>query len=140
MSELAGLIARLEKATRPDEELDARIWCAVFAPPEAYVEQSKFNGTWCIYCGTNSRNQQPRLYEGSKSLPVTGSVDAALRLVPPGWFVSNLAQWRSGQPMRTWAATLKLDPDCEKESHTSDKPSAAIALCIVALRACEATA
>jgi hypothetical protein len=82
---LMDLAKRCEAATGPDHELDALIWCEVFAPADAYVKQSPFNGAWCIYHGVSFRDpNKPRLWEaeGSRVLPVTASLDAALTLVP----------------------------------------------------------
>jgi hypothetical protein len=126
----ADLIARLEAATGPDRELDARIWCAVFAPEGAYVERSRFNGEWCIYHGKSVRSGEPRLWEAKNSRvrPVTESLDAALTLVPVGgwrWHVD----YRPGA--QCWhGLSSPFNDECDSLGATP-----AIALCIAALKA-----
>lgn len=88
--ELLELADRVEKLSRPDKQVDAMIRCAVFAPAGAYVEQSRFNGAWCIYHGAN-RNGEPLLWERRGLTPeqrlgeFTASLDSAMTLVPEGW-------------------------------------------------------
>jgi hypothetical protein len=79
------LIAKLENGSGEDQELEALILCKLAAPTDAYVEQSKFNGRWCIYHGAD-RGGQPRLWEDRRwsdhhRLNITSSLDAALSLV-----------------------------------------------------------
>lgn len=92
MTKYIELIARLEALTGPDREVDARINCALLAPVKAYVEQSPFNGEWCIYDG--EYGGRPRLFQFPRDLQnirlasITGSLDAAVALcerVLPGW-------------------------------------------------------
>lgn len=95
MTGYADIIERLEKATRPSEELDANIRCALLAPDGAYVRQSEINGRWCIYFG--ERGGRPNLFEPDRLRHVphdlwrgayTASLDAAIALVEaklPGW-------------------------------------------------------
>lgn len=133
------LIARLEAATGPDQELDALIWCAVFAPADAYVARSKFNGAWCIYQGTEMRDaSMPRLWEGrglnARVKPVTGSFDAARTLVPDGfyWLVSE-GRTRATEPLggaQVFRPNYLVKPIAEAKHE-----SVIIALCIAALKA-----
>ena len=80
------LIARLEKAPKGSDEMDAHI-LAYFVGDGALVAQSRFNGAWCVYKGTN-RAGEPRLWEPDyrdkvrTKLPWSQSLDAALTLVP----------------------------------------------------------
>jgi hypothetical protein len=90
---ITDLIERLEKATGPSRELEARIRHELLCPPDAYVAQSPINGAWCIYRGEN--NGRPNLYERAYEVPFevwrgeyTASIDAVLGLlshVLPGW-------------------------------------------------------
>lgn len=113
---LTDLIEALEKATGPREELDTRIRYALFAPQDAYVQQSEINGAWCIFRG--EWNGRPRIYERSREIPhslwigeYTRSVDAAIALaerVLPGWRICtehgenySIAQFKRGWGART---------------------------------------
>jgi hypothetical protein len=101
------LIARLENGSGTDQELEARILCAIAAPSGAYVEQSRFNGRWCIYHGEH--NGQQTLWEDRKwgnqiRWNITESLDAALSLVEkmlPGWM------WRIEQSSHRYACLWK---------------------------------
>lgn len=128
MTTLEEVIARLERAAGPDRELDADIIRALY--PACHI------GPYVVGDDEPVVFHAEPLVQNKHEVPrYTSSLDAALTLVPEGWFVANFAQWRSGAPTRTWAATLKLDPDCDEERHTSNRPSAALALCLAALRA-----
>lgn len=92
MTKHSELIARLKALAGPDREVDARIKCALFAPAESYVEQSSFNGEWCIYDGEYGGRpclfQFPRDLQNFRLARLTGSIDAAVALcerVLPGW-------------------------------------------------------
>ena len=93
MTDYADIISRLQAATEPSRELDAHILCATLAPAGAKVEQSKFNGAWCIYEPTVYGKEPFRLWEKPHGFrcdheSVTSSIDTALRLVErvlPGW-------------------------------------------------------
>lgn len=92
MTEHSELIARLEALTGPDREVDALIKCALLAPAEAYVEQSRFNGEWCVYHGVYGGSprlfQWPRGFENIRLASLTASIDAAVALCErllPGW-------------------------------------------------------
>ena len=85
---LLALAERVEAATGADRELGARVIAASLAPANAFVEQSKINGAWCIYTadadGKNRSWQPPRGVRGYDRCP-TESLDAAMSLVPSGW-------------------------------------------------------
>lgn len=85
MIDFLELAERCERATKSDRELDALVWAVVVAPAGAYVEQSRFNGEWCIYLGVD-RKGEAAIWEYRKRehrpQPVTSSIDAALALLP----------------------------------------------------------
>ena len=80
---LLALAERVEAATGADRELGARVIAASLAPANAFVEQSKINGAWCIYTadadGKNRSWQPPRGVRGYDRCP-TESLDAAMSL------------------------------------------------------------
>lgn len=139
---LADLISRLEAATGPDRELDARIVLALNIRPDwaktdpaeliAMREPLVAPDTWTVsvgYCG-------PSLV----FLPYTASIDAALTLVPEGWF------WRVGRTSiyQAWAFISSTHPDHGEPGRNEfawkreewEPPShPALALCIAALKA-----
>ena len=120
------LIAALEKATGPDRELDFWIWWHAMAwheigalPDDDYVQSNL------------KYNYGPRL---------TGSLDAALMLVPEGW------DWECTKfSDNSYRATVSLvgkgfhaAPEKTFDSCTAlgfESCSPAIALCIAALKA-----
>ena len=91
-ADLKALLARVEGATGPSDELDALILCALVAPAGCYVERSKYNGAWCIFEPMNGRSVA-RLWEDRGPFreggwPLTSSLDATTSLVErvrPGW-------------------------------------------------------
>ena len=102
-SDLADLIARLERAEGPDCELDCAIYAFVFV----------------------AQDNPP---------PYTGSVDAALTLVPEG-----VEEVRLQINKEVGCSNATMDPDTfvgETVVGTANHP--ALALCIAALRAREA--
>lgn len=64
---MRDLIERLERATGPDRELDAAIWC--WRHPEYEMRNNGFT-------------KHPNRFVQSKSPEYTGSLDAALTLFP----------------------------------------------------------
>lgn len=142
----ADLIARLEKATGPDLELDACIRCALFAPIAAIVEKSPFNGAWCIYSG--EYQGRPRLFEQPRNLPratwlgeYTASIDAALTLVPEAWAIDGFMIW-PGEKSALRVVPTKLETHNGRTAHWSqgtrihaEGATAPIAICIAALKA-----
>jgi len=117
MSGLTHLIALLKRADGPSRDLDYRLAHAVGHPSRVPLELL------------------PHLMEGSKAakaVPLfTASLDAAVTLVPEGW------EW-----------SVRLSPHghfeayharkWESGSDRSEAPTAALALCLAALRAREA--
>lgn len=124
------LIAALERAEGPSEELDARILSAIYAP-DAVVRQSPFNGAWCLY-----KDGSERLVDGSniprRDKNYTSSIDAALTLVPEGWIWGIGTEAEGGPRFR--AGLSKHNADGWDDRH-GVSCSPAIALCIAALKA-----
>ncbi len=81
-----GLIAELEAAPEGSRELDCKILVAL---REGFVEQSPFNGRWCVYVFDHHGTKQ--LWRPARKDPIqrvmewTTSIDDALSLVPAGW-------------------------------------------------------
>lgn len=111
MSELADIIARLEKATGPDEAIDAEVWCVVYAPDVVAIDH------------------------GAKFPPYTTSIDAALTLVPnQPW----IGPWSILSRGNSWEAEIGAGfhpRDVGYESRAKSNATPAIALCIAALKA-----
>ncbi len=131
MTEIEKLIERLEKATGPDRELDARI---------ELTRRSFLFGSAAVagaVIGTSLNNVASGWIAGLGEQPIsaphyTSSIDAALTLVPEGWKVDFLQQllgegyWTAGLYTRPGKHTLRTHANSD---------FAAIALCIAALRA-----
>jgi hypothetical protein len=121
------LIARLEKATGPDRELDVAIAFAVGLIRER-------DGNYLYATGNDSDMVvEPNEYDDHLvAQPLryfTSSIDCALSLVPEGW-IWDLAS--------TGAAWVMPDGDIEGQIVVSGIKHPAIALVIAALRAREA--
>jgi len=146
------LIERLEKADRGSPELSAHVIKAALAPAETWVEQSRFNGAWCIY----ERPEKPRIWEATGPLrgaSVTESLDAALALaerVLPGWTWLTRGPDKDGRcPTLCFARLALPDFDCVTweagdqwttdilagRDATAHAATPALALCIAVLRA-----
>ncbi len=122
------LIAKLEAATEGSRELDLEI-----AMICGHDLSSGFTPTFAYHGDTP-------VYEWStgETPSYTTSIDAALTLVPEGWYVATIAQWRSGPGPRIWAATLNAEPGADAGYRHATRSSPALALCIAALKACDA--
>jgi hypothetical protein len=124
-AELVDLIARLEKATRPDRVLDADIWESVGRAP---VGQGFYRGS--------SEWDRHLWFAPNLSVPIesppsyTSSIDAALTLVPEGW------EWALHAEGGLYRVEMG-DPMIGLEGEHETAP--AIALCIAALKARLAT-
>lgn len=95
-AEIVRLASLLEKATGPDRELDARIWCAL----RGYRYKDHFEAygtalTQVEYTRPPARRRE--VTTGIASRPhaaaYTASLDAAMTLVPEGWAVERLSAW-----------------------------------------------
>lgn len=124
MGDLAEIIERLQRATGPDRELDARIQCA--------IQGFKF------IAFDDSRGCDSIKYEGpSNALDLvydyTGSFDAAWMLIPAGlyWHASE-GKTRADEPL---GAASIIAPVSLETIAEAEHASVVIALCIVALKA-----
>lgn len=85
------LVERVERAAGPDRELTALVRCAALAPKEAFVQLSPINGAWCIYeisYTGKERSWEPRgLSQEQRLGDFLTSVDAAISLLPEGWWL-----------------------------------------------------
>jgi len=107
---MTDLIARLEAAAEGSRELDVEIQRHRTGHPDDHWYE--LNGKW-------ARNECPPRY--------TTSLDAALTLVPEGWFVRKLAEYEDG-----WTCTLIKGA---RNENGASAATPALALCIAALRA-----
>lgn len=106
--ELMALAERVEALTGPDREVDALI-----------------AGTEAATAIWHSEDETP-LY--------TASLDAAMTLVPEGWYVHRLHQWVADN--FTWSCDLaKKDMRLARPVSVEDCATPALALCAAALRA-----
>jgi hypothetical protein len=85
MSELLKLAERCEKATGPDRELDVCIWAAI-TPADTYrrIEPGKSYSTWQIR--DKPSGEWRDYYPSLNAKRYTETLDAAVTLVPEGWF------------------------------------------------------
>lgn len=113
MADLSELAARVEAATGPDRELDARITVALDGL-----------GEW------GELRRSGYAIQDFKAPPYTASLDAAMTLVPEGWFINRLNE-DIGE--RRFESTLyrRKPPLNGKEGSGA---SFALALCAAALR------
>lgn len=110
------LIARLENATGPDRSIDDAIF-------ELAHGRKRGRSTF-------------EQYEPSERLPeYTGSIDAALTLVPEGYtWIAGDGGIMAGEPNDLrYGAIVFTEPGPEQEAASGSNP--AIALCIAALKA-----
>jgi hypothetical protein len=132
-AELLALIERLEKLKRPDRELDLDILFAIFPKDRAAV----FEGVKHISTMTNAAGEPwfNPLADRSDCPYYTGSIDAALTLVPEG-------SWYSlGNHPRPYATVLSIEEfdDPFTHPHRGLGATPAIAICIAALKALAAS-
>jgi hypothetical protein len=134
---LNEIIERLEKATGPDRELDARVCASVckvedFGPftlaegCRAEFEPQDDGSVKLFIYGPGDAG--PNYVARERSLKFTSSVDAALQLVPEGW----IWEVTSASAYSIWRG--QRDPKNDDFMSGLAK-SPAIALCIAALRA-----
>lgn len=117
------LIERLEAASGPDRELDAEIAVAIGLGKATANHAGRY---W----------KQGDLHVTGEAPAYTASIDAALTLVPEGWTYEG-RQGPSGFPHLWTLSTIKCG-DVRYTTVTGRARSAAITLCIAALRAREA--
>lgn len=120
-AELGALALRCEQATGPDRALDVGIKEALGHP-------------W-----DHSADWGPRGSESPVAYPYTASLDAAMSLVPEGWWLNQLEEYNQ----RTWNAVLRgprsdvqrLYAYARRSGASNGIATAALALCAAALRA-----
>lgn len=121
MSEIAELIERLEKATGPDGSLDLDI--------RFYLDGVRsVGGYWAENIATGER-----VRVDYTSPNYTASIDAALTLVPEGhyWHAAH-GKTRDDEPL---GGASIIESGTLATISEGEAPTAAIALCIAALRA-----
>lgn len=113
---LLALASRCEAATGPDRELDEAIATAIYPGIRRVADR------WCLH------DVHVRI-EG-----YTASLDAAMTLVPEGWYL-DLHDWRWTDDPR-WIASLQGITKGERWAGASGcGPAPAVALCAASLRA-----
>lgn len=127
----AELVGRLEKATGPDRELDAQIYCAKNGYGFVKFERWNQHAGRLFYSIPGME-----LHCGSEGFPLyTRSIDSALTLVPEGWawFVERIEGYSEGRA-RLWIPSKRtLGLKIEQVDFEAATP--AIAICISALKA-----
>jgi len=126
---LRELIARLEAAVGPDRELDAEMWLAttIGATRKKWSYIHTASGRECHIDETRTATGQLIVVP-----EFTSSIDAALTLVPEGWF------WWVGhldETDRRFVATISKHAIVGTPSHKGFAPTTALALCIAACKA-----
>lgn len=118
------LAKRCEASDKPDRELDAAIYEAVFRMPIHRSEggQNLLTGQWYSKGETYAKKY-------------TGSLDAAMTLVPEGWTFANLCQ---GDNKGWWCELRRghlTSYDKVAIGQQLDNASPALAVCAAVLRA-----
>lgn len=134
MTNLNDLIARLEKATGPDRELDGDIAVYLGLPPKEM--QRDTHRRWLWYAQVS-----PEDFDSWEAPPLTESIDAAMTLVPDNRWLQLLKEIRSEirrygdkhTPTGFWLAGLQHVDGGRLEEGCGASP--AIALCIASLKA-----
>lgn len=134
---ITSLIEKLEGLSKGRDELSAHVIKTLLAPDDAWVEQSKFNGAWCIY----ERREKPRLWGESnplRSAPVTTSLDAALALAErrcPRFSVTVVKYRTNDGEFKPSGEASLLNPYGNITEHRGKAATPALALCAAVLRA-----
>jgi hypothetical protein len=128
-NELLELAARCENATGPDRELDAEIEVAVAGFPErAYQQRNAMRPK-------GSPDLDRMQWLASWGIPAfTGSIDAAMGLVPEGWAGRNVFPFVSRQKLTLWQAGIGV-PGPPLKGTSAYAATPALALTAAALRA-----
>lgn len=130
MSDLSTLIARLERATGPDRELDVLIFKS---RPDLVDERHCVS--WCRMEGRTDLTRDD--FIAAWAPEYTASLDAALTLVPKGWALYRIDQYNDREnPAWGWGVKLRCyeRPDSGMSIGES-RHSIAHALVIAALKA-----
>lgn len=136
--EIAELIAKLDRASGPDRELDAGIWEHLGLAPK--YDNSKNNyGHWHYRGGGDYHYSDDSPWGRNQLAPFyTSSIDAAMTLVPDGygWSVSqpNATALASGLLKKNTPVTAEVQHGIGSR-YVVAGATPAIALCIAALKA-----
>ena len=127
------LIAELQSRSKPSRALDRDI--ALLVHPEWRVSRDKYwsegnHDEWCIR--RDGRLDVPC----DEALPFyTGSIDAALTLLPEMWWLQHLGQITKG-----WRVRVETDGiSVPKETHPLRAATPSLAICIASLLDRQAT-
>ncbi len=146
---MSDLIARLEAATEGGRELDAVVWALVlprsgvafdgYGEPENFLRyeyDANEDGSVDLYVVFASGDRHSMRRAKRKSPNYTTSLDAAMTLMPEGWFASVMlfGEFFHATAFRPeWHSKEVLtDPRTIKAMNA---PKPALALCIVLLKA-----
>lgn len=126
MSKIEELISSLEKATGPNRELDILIGQAT----AVYGWRVCDDG--CVECYIPDGHEYGEgWFDTGQELPAyTASIDAAMTLVPEGWYCVEILRDNEGE----WVPRLHQNQRGLLSAH-ANHPRLPIALCIAALRA-----
>lgn len=126
-----GALARLQKATGPDQELD-RLITLLAGWREATPEEKDQNGVGGYYREDGSGRWL------SDAFPWTGNVETALMLIPDSWTAWGVRSRRRKTAFVAYLSRL-VDDDSDfphgEEEITGHGSTPAIAICVVALKA-----
>lgn len=138
----AGIIERLEAASGPGRELDARIWWIQMSPgyrqmfdATGYIskvverEWNSGNIFGLFYCSSDA---PPDRFDSAPKY--TSSIDAALSLVPEGWLLS-LEQDHCRGSSTGFKWRCDLNHTCLDALDGKPFSAAPLAICATALRA-----
>jgi hypothetical protein len=132
---IAALVTRLEQATRPDGEIDIAIWRLLHEGKSAPGTIHEYKLDW-DGCGMWRCKHPPQDFGSWWHLePFTDSLDAALTLVPAGWWLRLIGPAYGDK--RPWHARL-VGNGCTSVVYGSGT-SLSLALCEAALRAIAAS-
>lgn len=101
LATLKDLREKIQAATGPDAEIDARMMCVFAAPPGSFVEQSRINGAWMIYEPTGE-GERPhawdnRIWPRAEGWALTASLEAALDFAERIYNAGQRAHWVAGR-------------------------------------------
>jgi hypothetical protein len=129
---LLALAERCEQAAGPDRALDAEILCAIHGFT-IHKDSNPANGYFAFWEGEPEKS---RCVNSSSWDRLTGSLDAAVTLVPEGyyWQAAN-GKRRHSEPQACADLFVAHGPNRGDMSFTADAATPALALCAAALRA-----
>lgn len=123
MTDYSDLIERLEKATGPDRQLDAEIMRAVCSE----LSDTMVTDTgWCV----GGDHAAP-----SKAKDYTGSIDAALTLVPEGYWLDIETGTQKLAPSFEWPIVEIGEQHTGLSIWRGQAKTLALGICLAAIRA-----